>query len=65
MEDATLSAMNSHAKKVQSSQGGTDVNQGMDGVGNPGVLGDHKNPTFYTKQDDNRESATPNKMHEV
>lgn len=65
MDDATLSAMNSHAKKVQSSQGGTDVNQGMDGVGNPGVLGDHASPTFYTKQDDARDSRVANKMHEV
>lgn len=65
MDDATLSAMNSTAKKVQNSQGGTDVNQGMDGVCNPGVLGDHSNPSFYTKQDDARDSRIANKMHEV
>jgi hypothetical protein len=62
MEDATLSAMSAHAKKVQNSQGGTDVNQGMDGVCTPKESGEQ---TFYTKQDNARDSRIPNKMHEV
>lgn len=65
MEDATLSAMNRVAKEVQSSQGGTGVNTGMDSVNTPGVMGDHSSPSFYTKQDDARDSRVANKMHEV
>ena len=64
-DDAALSHAQSVAGAVQRSQGGTTVNQGPDGSSGPAVLGDHRDPTSYTRQEDNRDGSTKNKMHDV
>lgn len=64
-DDATLGFAKGLAGSVSKSQGGTTVNQGPDGAEGPGVLGDHSNPTQFTRQDDARDTRIKNKMHDV
>lgn len=64
-DDATLNFAKGVAGSIQSSQGGTTVNQGADGASGPSVLGDHVDPTQFTKQDDARDSRIKNKMHDL